>query len=280
MSTKANTDIIPQLNIVTVGCQQEPLVVDTELAERLGYAEPRAIRKLIKRLAVNQNFGQIRMRDTVSRIQKKGQSNIGGYEERIVQEYLLTERQALKVVVKSGTPRAEELTEMILDVFEAWRAGRLVTPSQAAVIQQSQINELVQATITALVPQLFSAVVKPAIEALAIQVAEVKADVEKVGARASSSIVSREDAVDIKQKVKQLAMLWLQIGKKPTATACLSAAKMLAYSSVGWWGAGKRHDLLPRESVPLVKQLLDAELRSAREIAVSQLKKRQLELIK
>lgn len=274
MSTKANTDIIPQINIVTVEGQQEPLVVDTELAERLGYAEPRAIRKLIKRLAANQNFGQIHSRDTVSRQLTNG----GGEREYTVQEYLLTERQALKVVVKSGTPRAEELTEMILDVFEAWRAGRLVTPSQAAVIQQSQINELVQATITALVPQLFSAVVKPAIEALAIQVAEVKADVEKVGARASSSIVSKEDAIDIKHKIKQLAIFWLQIGKKPTATACLSAAKMLAYSSVGWWGAGKRHDLLPRESVPRVKQLLDAELKSAREIALTQLKRQQLEL--
>lgn len=273
MSTKANTDIIPQISIVTVEGQSEPLVVDTELAERLGYAEPRAIRKLIKRLAKNQNFGQIHSRDTVSR-----QLTNGGEREYTVQEYLLTERQALKLVVKSGTPRAEELTEMILDVFEAWRAGRLVTPSQAAVIQQSQINELVQTTITALVPQLFSAVVKPAIEALAIQVAEVKADVEKVGARASSSIVSKEDAVDIKHKIKQLAMFWLQIGKKPTATACLSAAKMLAYSSVGWWGAGKRHDLLPRESVPRVKQLLDAELKSAREIALTQLKRQQLEI--
>ena len=272
MSTKANTDIIPQLNIVTVEGQNEPLVVDTELAERLGYAEPRAIRKLIKRLAKNQNFGQIHSRDTVSR-----QLTNGGEREYTVQEYLLTERQALKLVVKSGTPRAEELTEMILDVFEAWRAGRLVTPSQAAVIQQSQINELVQSTIKEVIP-MFLAIVRPAIEALSIQVAEVKADVEKVGARASSSIVSKEDAVDIKQKVKQLAMFWLQIGKKPTATACLSAAKMLAYSSVGWWGAGKRHDLLPRESVPRVKQLLDAELKSAREIALTQLKRQQLEL--
>ena len=273
MSTNTNTDIIPQLNIVTVEGQNEPLVVDTELAERLGFSQPRMIRKLIKRLAANQNFGQIHSRDTVSRQLTNG----GGEREYTVQEYLLTERQALKVVVKSGTPRAEELTEMILDVFEAWRAGRLVTPSQAAVIQQSQINELVQSTIKEVIP-MFLAIVRPAIEALSIQVAEVKADVEKVGARASSSIVSKEDAVDIKQKVKQLAMFWLQIGKKPTATACLSAAKMLAYSSVGWWGAGKRHDLLPRESVPRVKQLLDAELKSAREIALTQLKRQQLEL--
>lgn len=274
MSTKANTDIIPQINIVTVEGQSEPLVVDTELAERLGYERPRVIKDLIKRLAEDPGFGRICVRRTIRRTQMP----TGGIRETPVDEFLLTEEQALEVVTKSETPKAKQLTRIIIRVFQAWRKNQLVTPSQAAVIQQSQITELVQATITALVPQLFSAVVKPAIEALAIQVAEVKADVEKVGARASSSIVSKEDAVDIKHKVKQLAMFWLQIGKKPTATACLSAAKMLAYSSVGWWGAGKRHDLLPRESVPRVKQLLDAELKSAREIALTQLKRQQLEL--
>lgn len=273
MSTKANTDIIPQINIVTVDGQQEPLVVDTELAERLGYTQPRQIRELINRLAEDPGFGQIQRRRTVRRQRTRN----GGEREYTIEEYLLTEEQALEVVTKSETPKAKQLTRIIIRVFQAWRKNQLVTPSQAAVIQQSQINELVQSTIKEVIP-MFLAIVRPAIEALSIQVAEVKADVEKVGARASSSIVSKEDAVDIKQKIKQLAMFWLQIGKKPTATACLSAAKMLAYSSVGWWGAGKRHDLLPRESVPRVKQLLDAELKSAREIALTQLRRQQLEL--
>lgn len=66
MST--NTDIIPQLNIVTVEGQSEPFVVDIELAERLEYARPRTIRTLIKKLAEDPIFGQIHMRCVAQRI--------------------------------------------------------------------------------------------------------------------------------------------------------------------------------------------------------------------
>lgn len=169
---------------------------------------------------------------------------------------------------------------MIVDVFMAWRRGQLVTPSQAAVIQQSQITELVQATLTALVPQLFSAVVKPAIEALAIQVAEVKAGIEKAETSAASSMVSKSEVSELKQKARTLASLYVQIGQKPTFSSALQSVNQQSFGTVGWCGPGKRHDLLPKEFAPRVRQILDSRILSAREIAVSQLKKRQLELIK
>lgn len=92
---------------------EEPRIRDEDLAAVLEYPEHRAIRKLIKR---SKNLSEIHHRDVLSR---------RGVAVQEVREYWLTKRQALRVVVRSRTDKAEEMTEAILDIFEAWERGEL-----------------------------------------------------------------------------------------------------------------------------------------------------------
>lgn len=92
-------------------------VRDVELGERLGYAEPRMLRKLIKRWAAN--LGEVSMRSTVERIEKTGA--IRGIESREVSEFWLTEEQALFVTVKSDATEAIKITKQLLAAFVAMR---------------------------------------------------------------------------------------------------------------------------------------------------------------
>lgn len=88
-------------------------VRDVDLAERFGYDEPRAIRKLISRMIETGELAGVHMRDTVSRISKPR----GGIEERRVGEYWLDRIEALLVVMRSDAPNAIPMRRVIADVF-------------------------------------------------------------------------------------------------------------------------------------------------------------------
>lgn len=92
----------------------EPLIEDEELGRKLGYERPRAVRDLIAKLF---NDSELRR---VSR-QSSGRS---------ASVVLLTERQALKVCLRSGTPTADRIQEEVMDVFLAVRRGH-PTPATA-----------------------------------------------------------------------------------------------------------------------------------------------------
>jgi hypothetical protein len=95
----------------------EARVVDTVVAERLGYDRPRKVRELIERnTAELLTFGNLPHRGANS-----------GQRGRPAEEYLLNEGQALVVCALSRTPKAAEVRKQIIDVFMAWRAGELPT---------------------------------------------------------------------------------------------------------------------------------------------------------
>lgn len=89
----------------------EPRIRDLDLAEKLGYERPRAIRDIIRDAEKVNGFG-------VCRVSRQTHGGLGG---RPADEYWLTERQALFVTTRSGTEKAAEVTMMLVDAFIAVR---------------------------------------------------------------------------------------------------------------------------------------------------------------
>lgn len=107
-------------SLVLVEIDGEPRVHDLVLAERLGFAEPRTIRKIIKR---NESrllkFGT---RSTVSRV------TVTGHE---FDEFYLNQRQAIFICMKSETERAFDVQAEIIRVFDAYLKGEVqVKPAE------------------------------------------------------------------------------------------------------------------------------------------------------
>lgn len=101
-----------------------PRVNDLVLAEKLEFAEPRAIRKLIEReknLERLSRRGRLysEPRDTASR---------GGPAGNV---YWLTKWQAIKICMWSEAPNADAVQDEIADVFDAYTDGKLVPAGQA-----------------------------------------------------------------------------------------------------------------------------------------------------
>jgi len=103
----------------------EPRVRDLELAEHLGYERPRGIRDLITRLVREQKLSDSDVRRTVRRTRI-------GVTERDVEEFWLTEAQALKVVAKSETARADAILDELIRVFVAVRRGEILNSARFA----------------------------------------------------------------------------------------------------------------------------------------------------
>lgn len=95
----------------------EPRILDTILAARLGYKQPFQIRELIAR---NRDelltFGGLSC----------GTINPNARGGRPAQAYLLNEGQALVLCALSRTPKATEIRKVLIQVFQDYRAGKLV----------------------------------------------------------------------------------------------------------------------------------------------------------
>jgi hypothetical protein len=87
---------------------------DIDLAERLGYEEPRAIRKLIARMVERGELPGIVSRSTVSRGKLRGKV----HEEIIVDEYWLDRIEALLVIMRAETKNAVAMCRVMATVFD------------------------------------------------------------------------------------------------------------------------------------------------------------------
>ena len=117
----------------------EPRVRDVDLGERLGYAEPRAIRKLIRRLVEKGEIAGILTRDTVERVARSGRGSVNIEAT----EFWLTEREALMVCSASDAPNAPVVRAALVDLFIAWRRGKL-QPSAALALDHQGVQALVE----------------------------------------------------------------------------------------------------------------------------------------
>lgn len=96
----------------------EPRVRDIDLAERLEYERPRDVRRLIVSLERAGKLNNIAHRDVAERAEWQ-------VATRPVTEFWLTEAQALKVVAKSETAKADALLDEVIRVFVLARRGQL-----------------------------------------------------------------------------------------------------------------------------------------------------------
>ncbi|MEW6626383.1 MAG: hypothetical protein AB1431_06300 [Pseudomonadota bacterium] len=105
----------------------EPRVLDLRLGEALGMERPRDIRQLIARnVSKLEHYGQL-ICGAAPQIKMGGRNSRGA--GRRATEYLLTERQAYQLCMWSKAPNAGVVQQQMVEVFYAWRHGRLVTPS-------------------------------------------------------------------------------------------------------------------------------------------------------
>ena len=94
----------------------EPRIRDLKLAEALGFGDKHKIRSLIERhCEALQRFGRISA--TVAENTGRGRKGTALY---------LNRKQALYLCTKSETRNATEATIAMVEIFDAWRAGRLV----------------------------------------------------------------------------------------------------------------------------------------------------------
>lgn len=93
---------------------EEPRVLDTDLAEALGMAEPRKVRQNViePNRTELEGYGPLRMRT----IRTTGRPS---------NAYYLNEEQALLVCLLSRTERAKAVRAEVIRVFKAYRKGQL-----------------------------------------------------------------------------------------------------------------------------------------------------------
>jgi len=99
----------------------EPRILDIVLAERLGFDQPRSIRKLIKRLDESGKIPGVLHAIHMDRIEKRGA--VKGIEEREVTAYYLDERNALRVIRRCETDKADDIMDEVIAVYLAYRHG-------------------------------------------------------------------------------------------------------------------------------------------------------------
>lgn len=118
---------------------EEPRVLDLDLADRLGYSRPRDIRKLVERMIKRRQLTDVRA--TVAR---SSMPNGGAREDNA---YHLTETQALKVAAKSETEPADKLLDEIIRVFMLAKEGKL--PGQSKPQSAAEIFEAYKPAVLA-----------------------------------------------------------------------------------------------------------------------------------
>jgi hypothetical protein len=91
----------------------EPRIVDSEVAKRLGYRRDRDFRRMIRRLVEEGELPGIHMRATTARISKPK----GGFEDRVVEEFHLTEREVIIATMAAKTPKAKRFRAQFAEVI-------------------------------------------------------------------------------------------------------------------------------------------------------------------
>ncbi len=137
---------------------EEPLIRDLTLAERLGYARPRDIRKIVRRCEAAGDFGAVNWRAVASR-QSTGN---GGAREFTAEEAWLTEEQTLIVITKSDTPRANGVTREMIRTYMAARRGTLTSqrtpPANDVGAMAAMVSAVVGEVVRSVIPQCIAAV--------------------------------------------------------------------------------------------------------------------------
>lgn len=120
------------LPLAVGGDGDEARVRDIDLAERMGLARPRDVRRVI-----TANWAEVAAHGEI-RICALGAQNTRG---RPGLEYWLTEDQALAVVALLKTPRARDVRIVLVKAFGALRRGTANVPTRLDASQGPRIGE-------------------------------------------------------------------------------------------------------------------------------------------
>ena len=123
-----NRTNIMEVNLKSI--DDEPRARDLDIADRLGFARPRDIRKLIERN--RSEFDALGTCATVAHVVRGNP----------VKEYWLNEEQSLLAASLSDADRAPEVRRMLIKVFVAWRRGELPEVKKAPVDRTARETRL------------------------------------------------------------------------------------------------------------------------------------------
>lgn len=115
-----------------------PRVLDTRLAEALGFKRPRKIREIIApHIRALEKFGELKVESYTYR----GQS---------ATRYYLTEKQALYLCTKSQAEKAIDITIQMVELFYQVRHGQMTTalPAPTPSIRESAMEDYRSAYIS------------------------------------------------------------------------------------------------------------------------------------
>ena len=232
------------------GSDRKPRVLDLDLAAWLGFKTPRMIRKLIKRMIAE---GKLRGVEVCSIASQTSGGRPG-------QEFHLTREQTLLVATQSDTPRAWELTELMVRVFDA-----VVDRQRAPVPAPSGLDpEMARAIASALavVPQLAAQVT-----AMSAEIAALRADV-------STGVIGEAVAMtEVVQPLRRVAAL-----RAPDKRALRGERRRLENrlrSILGHAGPGSRWSMLPRRLLDVAQRQLAMWLDGAIDVHAANLRANQ-----
>lgn len=114
-----------ELTIRTI--DNEPRIIDLDLAERLGYERPTKIRELIKRHIESLcAFGPL---PTVGRVINGGEAT----------EFYLNKQQAIFITTQAGTSEAVNATIYIIQKFDAYERGLITSPNSSMALEFAKL---------------------------------------------------------------------------------------------------------------------------------------------
>ncbi len=202
--------------------EDEPRILDVDLGARLGYPNPKDIRKLARDHEKAGNINPFHVRAAVART---------GAVARTEGVMWFGEADAMWLASQSGTPAAVALTKEMIRVFMLARRGLL--PSQIAP-QGLTADQL--ATALAPLSAGFAAVAK--------MLADMNDRVAALEARSRDGRIGPEQANAIKARVRFCAKSLAAVGAEKVRAASMRMHKRLKMK-VGWYGDRCRLDNLP-----------------------------------
>lgn len=201
MHTASEIVVVESVNLsrADVWPDGEPRIAALTLGELLGYERPRKLRDLVRRYEESGDLEQVYRRPTVGRYE----SRPGIWQERDVDEFWLTEEQALFVIAKSDTAVANEVTRRVIRAFLALRRGAV--DGSAEVAKALMQVSATQATIVSKL-ETISVSTSTRFGAVENEVASIKSDFTTVrgdvnGLRSDVASV-KEDVTIIKRAVE------------------------------------------------------------------------------
>lgn len=207
----------------------KPRTRDVDLAAWLEFGRPRDIRPLIKRMISEGKLRGVEVCDTVPQ-------TVGGRPGR---EFWLTREQALLVATQSGTAKAWEVTEAMVQVFDAVLERRAVpTPAPADHALSAAVAQAL-----ALVPQLVA------------QVTALRSEVSTLRGELATGVIGEEVAeTEVLRPLRRVVVLYAHGHKKPRGVRRHLENRLRAI--LGHVGRGSRWSMLPRRLLDVAQRQL------------------------